>query len=29
MTEEEMMAVNCSFERYRKAMIRAGRDKNI
>ena len=27
MTEEEMMAVNCSFERHRKAMIRAGRDK--
>ena len=25
MTEEEKMAVNCSFERHRKAMIRAGR----
>ena len=27
MTEEEKMAVNCSFENHRKAMIRAGRDK--
>ena len=27
MTEEEMMAVNCSCERYRIARIRAGRDK--
>ena len=25
MTEEEKMAVNCSFENHRKAMIRAGR----
>lgn len=31
MTEEEKIAVNCSFERHRKAMISAGRDnkKNI
>ena len=27
MTEEEKMAVNCSFENHRKAMIRAGRDR--
>lgn len=27
MTEDEMMAVNCSFEKYRKAMIRAAKDK--
>ena len=27
MTEEEMMAVNCIFERYRKARKRAGQDK--
>lgn len=27
MTEEEMMAVNCSFEIHRKAVIRAGRHK--
>ena len=26
MTEEEMMAVNCIFERYRKARKRAGQD---
>ena len=26
MTEEEKMAVNCSFENHRKAMIRAGQD---
>lgn len=29
MTEEEMMAVNYSFERHRKAMIRASRDKKL
>lgn len=27
LTEQEMLALNCSFERHRKAMIRAGRDK--
>ena len=29
MTEDELMNVDCTFEKYRKAMIRAGRNQKV